>query len=116
MELFTDSRAVISPAPEGIQLTVYRIDGLERLERQLSLELPGTLSQAKPTVLKRLAALDASSVAAAREAAQGLARALELGIDRYPAIVIDSSVVLYGTHDLADARDRYRQWRQERQP
>ena len=38
---------------------------------------------------------------------------LQYGIDRYPAVVFDGRVVVYGVTDLVEALDRYEAWEQE---
>ena len=53
------------------------------------------------------------SMAPAKNAAIGLAKAVQYGIDRYPAIVFDGRVVVYGVTDLVEALDRYKAWRWE---
>ena len=48
-----------------------------------------------------------------KNAAIGLAKAVQYGIDRYPAVVFDGRVVVYGVTDLVEALDRYEAWEQE---
>ena len=43
-------------------------------------------------------------------AANGLLKAKQYGIDRYPAIVFDGRAVVYGITDIQAATQRYRQW------
>ncbi|MEA2093693.1 MAG: DUF1525 domain-containing protein [Pseudomonadota bacterium] len=40
----------------------------------------------------------------------GLARALQYGIDRYPAIVFDGQLVVYGVTELGQALHQYYHW------
>ncbi len=47
-----------------------------------------------------------------KNAALGLAKAKQYGLDRYPAIVFDGRAVVYGVRDLGEALARYRQWRE----
>ena len=44
---------------QGLAITVYEIDGIQSLERELSLDLPVESQQSKPMVLQRLQRLDA---------------------------------------------------------
>ena len=55
-------------------------------------------------------------MAAVQNAAVGLAKAMQYGIDRYPAIVFDGKAVVYGLTDLNSALDHYRTWRAGVQP
>jgi integrating conjugative element protein (TIGR03757 family) len=41
----------------------------------------------------------------------GLAKAMQYGINRYPAIVFDGQAVVYGVTDLNAARAHYQTWR-----
>lgn len=47
-----------------------------------------------------------------RRAALGLSRAMQYGVDHYPAIVVDGRAVVYGVTDLEEALSRYRAWLQ----
>ena len=51
-----------------------------------------------------------------QRAAMGLAKAVQYGVDRYPAIVFDGQMVVYGVTDLEAALQYYRAWRTGRQP
>ena len=46
-------------------------------------------------------------------AAHGLAKAMQYGVDRYPAIVFDGQAVVYGVTDVQTAIAHYRAWRRE---
>jgi len=50
-------------------------------------------------------------MAPAKDAAIGLAKAMQYGVDRYPAIVVNGTAVVYGVTDLVDAAARYETWR-----
>ena len=49
-----------------------------------------------------------------QHAAMGLAKAMQYGVDRYPAIVFNGEVAIYGVTDIGEALDRYRLWREGR--
>jgi integrating conjugative element protein (TIGR03757 family) len=51
-----------------------------------------------------------------QQAAIGLAKAVQYGVDRYPAMVFDGGAVIYGVTDIHQALLRYRQWREGRRP
>ena len=97
-------------------LTVYEIDGIESLERELSVDLPADARQAKPMVLQRLQNMDAPTRARMQSAATGLAKVLQYAIDRHPAIVFDGKAVIYGVTDLQTALTHYQSWQTGNQP
>ena len=101
---------------QGLNLTVYAIDGIESLERELSLNLPADAQQSKSVALQRLRNLDAPTRARIQSAATGLSKALQYGVTRYPAIVFDGEAVVYGLTDLSGALEQYRAWQTGRQP
>jgi len=92
--------------------TVYELDGIERFQASLSRDLPRDPEAAKRSALTRIGHLDAGQMASERRAAMGLAKATQYGLERYPAIVFDGRVVVYGVTRLADALDHYRQWKE----
>lgn len=115
IEVFTTSdRPVIGidhALSEATNVTVYLVDGLERFEAQLSSRLPRHPTQARSEALRRIQQLTAGNMVQARQAAVGLAEAMQYGIDRYPAIVFDGHAVVYGAKDFAEALERYYAWR-----
>jgi len=49
-------------------------------------------------------------------AATALAKAMQYSIDRYPAVVFDGEIVVYGVTDLTVALEQYRVWHTGRRP
>ena len=94
----------------NIELQVYQIDGIQQLEAVLSRHLPRDPAAAKRVALARLQQLDNKVTTRTRNAAIGLARALQYGIDRYPAIVFDGHCVVYGVTELGQALRQYHLW------
>jgi integrating conjugative element protein (TIGR03757 family) len=94
----------------NIELQVYRIDGIQQLEAALSRHLSSDPAVAKRVALDRIQQLDNQSTTRLRNAAIGLTKALQYGIDRYPAIVFDGQCVVYGVTDLGQALHRYHLW------
>ena len=88
----------------------YVLDAIERIEAQISRNLPIDLKQAKQIALQRIQQLDAQAMAAIQNASVGLAKAMQYGVDRYPAFVFDGRAVMYGVTDLESALGLYRQW------
>lgn len=118
IEVFTSSDlpitggAVISPAPgrPTADLQIYNLDGIQRVEAKLSEGLTADPEQSKRVVLQRFQQLQEEDRAQMQRAAMGLAEAMQYGIDRYPAIVFDGEVAIYGVTDIDEALHRYQQW------
>ena len=94
-------------------VTIYAVDSLERFESGLSEGLPADPDAAKAEALRRIQHLDEARMGPAKNAAFGLAKAAQYGVDRYPAIVFDGRAVVYGVTDLVQALDRYEAWQRE---
>ena len=116
LEVFTTAEFPISGKDgrllQGMSVTVYIVDGLEQFESALSQNLPADADAAKPEALLRIGSLDEARIAPAKNAAIGLARAVQFGVDRYPAIVFNNTAVIYGVTDLGEAIQRYDAWRE----
>lgn len=104
------------PTSSNIDLQVYEMDGTQRIETQLSQGLTADPQQAKKVVLQRFQQLNEKDRTRMQQAAIGLAKAVQYGVDRYPAMVFDGRAVVYGMTDIHQALLRYRQWREGRQP
>ncbi|MGE4044239.1 MAG: TIGR03757 family integrating conjugative element protein [Acetobacteraceae bacterium] len=115
LEVFTAAEFPVSGQDDrrmqGATVTVYAIDGLEQFESTLSQSLPADADAAKAEALRRIGELDDARMAPAKDAAIGLAKAVQYGVDRYPAIVVNGTAVLYGVTDLGEAVARYEAWR-----
>lgn len=94
-----------------IDLRVYELDRIRLFETALSNDLPNDPDQAREVVLQRIQQLDERSMPALQHAAVGLAKAIQTGVDRYPAILFDGEAVVYGLTDLGVALEHYRAWR-----
>ena len=93
-------------------VSTYTVDSFDRLESRLSEGLTADPEAAKRESLRRIQQLDDARMAPVKKAAIGLSKAVQYGIDRYPAIVFDGEAVVYGVTDLAEALHRYRQWQE----
>jgi len=117
IEFFTTGgQPVVATEHERLRtatITTYAVDGLERFESGLSEGLPADPDAAKAEALRRIQLLDDARMAPAKNAAFGLAKAVQYGVDRYPAIVFDGRAVVYGLRDLVEAFDRYEAWQRE---
>ncbi len=88
--------------PQAI-LRVHRVDRIEQLEAELSLNLSVDPDKAKRQVLRRLQNQSSERQDELQQTAKSLAVALQLGIKGVPAIVIDQARVIYGLTDLTAA-------------
>jgi integrating conjugative element protein (TIGR03757 family) len=117
VEVFTTSERPVSVADHdrlrAAVVTTYAVDGLERFQSALSEGLPGDHKAAKAEALHRVQQLDDTRMAPAKSAAIGLAKAIQYGVDRYPAIVLNERAVVYGVTDLVEALERYEAWQRE---
>ena len=94
-------------------VTTHTVDGLERFESGLSEGLAQDPEAAKAEALRRVQQLDDARMVQAKNAAVGLAKAVQYGVDRYPAIVFDGRAVIYGVTDLVEALGHYDAWQRE---
>ncbi|MCP4995204.1 MAG: TIGR03757 family integrating conjugative element protein [Gammaproteobacteria bacterium] len=103
-------------ARQNLDLHIYKLDSIQRFETQLSNNLPTDPNQSKQIALQRIQQLDKQATLAIQSAAISLAKAMQYGIDRYPSIVFDGVVVVYGLTDLSTALDHYQTWQTENRP
>lgn len=90
--------------------TVYRIDRIDELQKELPHQLPRDPEKAKQLALRRFQRMDAQLSHQLENAAKGLMQALQYGINRYPAIVFDGQAVVYGVTDIETAARLYERW------
>lgn len=95
----------------GLEITIYEIDGIQSVEHALSHDLSADPEYSKRMALQRIQRLDEQTRSIMQSAAQGLAKAMQYGIDRYPAIVFDGQAVIYGVTDLQAAIEHYQKGR-----
>lgn len=94
----------------SINLQVYELNGIQLVEAELSRNLTADPAQSKRILLQRIQELDEQTRKRMQRSATGLARAMQYGIDRYPAIVINGQVIVYGVTDLNTALSQYQSW------
>ena len=109
LDVFTTEDRPVRGATEflrhhpGATLHVHRVDRIERIESELSFELSTDPDIARRQALERLQDLPRERQDELQQTAKALALALQLGIERVPAIVIDQARVIYGLTDLTVA-------------
>ena len=109
--------AVSSESDSGRwDVVVYEIDAIQSLEHELSANLPADPEQSKKIVLHRIESLNGQTRSRMQTASMALAKAMQYGIDRFPAIVFDSRVIVYGVTDLKAALAYYQAWRRVVKP
>ena len=111
----TDAKGAGSHVQE-VDITVYEIEGIQSIERNLSLNLPAEPQLSKQIVLHRIQRLDAQTRSRMQSVATALAKAMQYGVERYPAVVFDGEAVVYGVTDLTVALEHYRAWHTGKRP
>lgn len=96
---------------EIADLQVYALGHIQRIEVELSKDLTNKPDPSKRLALQRIQGMDERTRAQIQRSAIGLARAMQYGLDRYPAIVFDNQAVVYGFTDLNVALMYYQAWR-----
>ncbi len=108
IEVFTDSTFQVVSVSDNT--TVYVMNRINQLQQALSEGLPSDPENAKQLVLARFQRMDAQLSSELENAAKGLAKAMQYGINRYPAIVFDGDAVVYGVTDVTAATQIYQRW------
>ena len=124
IEVFTTTEVPVTgevainqqPSTKEIELQIFELDGIQRIEAKLSKGLSADPEHARRMALRRIQQLDEAARTRMQRAAMGLAKAVQYGIDRYPAIVFNGQGVIYGITDLDAALQHYRVWRTGVQP
>ena len=117
IEIFTTAEyEIILPAPwrpyheAGYRIVVFRLDDLNRITEELSVDLPDNPTRAAAVVQQRLATDGTTLQRRMRRVSAGLERSIALGISEYPAIVFASGeAVVYGETILTNAIVAYEQ-------
>ncbi len=105
----TGMDTVVQQYPD-IVLRVHRLDAIKRTEDKLSEKLPADPDKAERLVHMRLQQLGKTVHRELQHSAMSLAKAVQYGVEKYPAIVIDGEFVIYGLTNLAVALTHYRHW------
>lgn len=94
------------------KVTLLNLDSVSQVESRLSEGLPANEKHATAEFNRRVKAIGKAKLEAElRSAYQAVGAAMVYRLDRYPAIIFDEQVVVYGLTDLPQALEKYRQWR-----
>ena len=99
-----------------VNLQVFELDGIQRIEARLPKDLSDDPDESRRVVLERFQRLREEDRKKLRNAEIGLTKASQYGVDRYPAIVFDGVVAVYGITDVRLALFQYRQWQEGQKP
>ena len=95
----------------SIGIQVHKLDAIKGLEYTLSQGLSADPDKAKRLVLERLQQLNKGTRSQLEHSATALAKAVQYGVEKYPAMVFDGELVVYGLTDLSVAVMHDRLWR-----
>ncbi len=120
VEMFTTADSPVNgetalngqPGYRENEFHVYQLDGIQHIETKLSQGLMADPEQSRRVVLQRFQQLHEDDRVQIQHTAIGLAKAAQYGVDRYPAIVFDGQIAIYGVTDIREALHRYQQWRE----
>ena len=99
----------VAKHPE-IEVRIHRLDAIKQVEDKLSQGLSADPDKAKRLVLRKLQQLGKATRSQLEHSARSLAKAVQYGVEKYPAIVFDGELVIYGLTDLSAALMHYRHW------
>ena len=95
---------------------LFNLDAVDRIEQRLGKNLPADEDKALALMKQRIAGVGQSPLnKELREAYQAIIFSMQYGLDRYPAVIFDQQVIVYGVTDLYAATKRYRHWLKETQ-
>ena len=116
IEIFTTADQPISAIDRFVEkhmhitIQIHELDAIKGLEDTLSQRLSADPDKAKRLVLERLQQLNKGTRSQLEHSATALAKAVQYGVEKYPAMVFDGELVVYGLTDLFVALMHYRLW------
>ena len=116
IDIFTSADQPISALDKlvrehlGIDIRTHQLDAIKGLEDKLSQGLSNDPERAERQVLERMQQLSTGSRSQLEHSARALAKAVQYGVEKYPAIVFDGELVVYGLTDLSAALTHYHLW------
>ena len=107
VEVFANSAMnITAPANPPYKLTVYRMDGMQRVEQSINSRLPKTEPEARAWMAQNGERIRRETKAQVINAANGITMAQHYHINRLPAVLINRKVVVYGMTDVGAAIER----------
>ncbi|REC93371.1 TIGR03757 family integrating conjugative element protein [Kushneria indalinina] len=108
VEVFTVAGQPVINVPDSA--AVVELDAPGRLDARISQDLPSDPARAKQVLQSRMNGPEwQQTLQRYGQLYQGVARAWMLGVEKVPAVVVDSSYVVYGEPDVARALDAIEQ-------
>lgn len=102
VEVFTVAGKPVVNTPDTA--VVVELDAPGRLDARISQDLPANPSSAKKALQARMQGAEwQATLKRYRSAYTGVARAWMLGVEKLPAVVVDSRYVVYGEPDVGAA-------------
>lgn len=100
---------------QGIPISLYHLNAPDALLNALGKQLPRQIDQAKHKLLARFQKIGHERLKIQfMDAYQGVIKATQYGLNRYPAIVFDQGkAVVYGVTDLQKALAQYQHWKKQ---
>ena len=117
IEIFTTTDQPINAIDRFVEkhmhvaLQIHTLDAIKGLEDTLSQGLAADPDKAKRLVLDRLQQLNKGTRSQLEHSATALAKAVQYGVEKYPAMIFDGELVVYGLTDLSVALMHYGLWR-----
>lgn len=110
VEVFANAATHVQVPPQSsYRVRIYRLDAMQQVADQLSLNLPRTESEAKAYMLQHEAQIRRRYKDQITNAANGVSLATHYRLDRLPAVVINQRSVIYGVPDVDRAVALYLQ-------
>ena len=97
---------ITAPANPPYKLTVYRMDGMQRVEQSINSRLPKNEAAARAWMEQNGERIRRETKAQVINAANGITMAQHYHINRLPAVLINRKVVVYGMTDVGAAIER----------
>lgn len=102
--------------PDSPQVDIYSLDAVGNAEEVLSVLLPADEEQALAMLQQRIAEIGQARLEEdLANAYKALATAMSYDLDRYPAMIFDEEVVIYGLTDVTQATQIYQDWLRDEQ-
>ena len=117
IEIFTTTDQPINAIDRFVEkhmhvaIQIHTLDAIKGLEDTLSQGLAADPEKAKRLVLDRLQQLNKGTRSQLEHSATALAKAVQYGVEKYPAMIFDGELVVYGLTDLSVALMHYGLWR-----